>query len=225
MGVEEPGERFGLAFARLPEDPARCLLDQVLSILDQDFGHLDRRFDLTPADRPQGRDDRHPPTPEIRGCGQPLRGRPEPAFGDLAPEEPRCRDVDQIPVVDTVEVVQIETGQAASCEVGPSPVAVDKDPQGHHPVFVDLAPEQTADRAEFDPAHLPRDPVEVRSPDADEPVALGVLSRSGPEEPRKPSGRGRIGERPDPLAHLPDLVLAAAHGSERTGEPPGRVPE
>lgn len=224
VGIEEAGESGLVFLSDLSQHPARGLLDQVLVVPDQDLGHLEGRPELPQSNRPQGGDDRYPSPPEVRRGGQFHGSRPEPPLSDLAPEEPRCRDVDQIPVVHAGKVVEVEPGEVTA---GPRfrPVTADQDPERDHPLLVNGALEQTTDRRELEVPHGSRDPIEIGSTDSDEEIALPVIARARLEEPGELAGDRGVCQLLDPVAHLFRLVFGVTHGRKRTGEPSGLVPE
>src|ERR687897_1473763 len=105
--VEEGSQSPAVLLARLAQPAAGGLVYQVLVIVQQDFGDLERVGHVTLPDEVGGGDDGGPALPQAFGARQLVQDIAR-FVGEVASDHVWSGEVDKVPVVDPVRAPQVE---------------------------------------------------------------------------------------------------------------------
>ena len=191
-------QRLPVAFPGLPKQPAYCLLDQVVRVVQQDVGNGKRVVQLFVADKSHGRnhaDALLPKRPTL--AGQVVKQRPVFVHQPFA-QQGIAAQVHQVPVVDAVRMRQVEV-DATLPEGSVFPRMSEnlhQRQQGRQPHLVILGSDAALQEGPV--GLLPAcfyDGPRYGNLDSQELVALAVLAGAGFEESAQARDLRRIGRR------------------------------
>jgi hypothetical protein len=148
-------------------------------VSDQDFGDAEGVGGVTLANQVQGADDRRPPLPGIVRASEPVEDIPR-SVSEIAADNLRSRDIEQIPVVDPIAASQVKAKQllAALLARPLAPRLLVHDAEGAGPYLVDRALEQLLDLGRRHVDELLGEREHLAHAHAGELVALAAFQRA-----------------------------------------------
>ena len=125
-----------VAFTDFPERPPDGFVDEVVGVVEEELGEGEGVCEVVFADEMVGGDDGDALAPEVMGFGEFVEDRAVGFFGEGCAEDVGSRRIDQIPIVDIVEMIEID-GDDVFLLVGIStPELIDEDKESGEAAFM-----------------------------------------------------------------------------------------
>ena len=189
---EKVPERGTVTLPRLAQHPSDGLVDQVVSVPEQEVSYPERLVQLAAPDELMGRDDGDAPLPQRRRSREP-RQRRTAAVREPAADDGPGGGVDEIPVVDVARVSEVRLVDSFAGPCRPTSGTPGRAGAARVPALREPAIGAASDRGERCAAAFAADSSHIGNADADESVTLAVLPGACLEEALEEDGILRRG--------------------------------
>jgi hypothetical protein len=196
MPIQKPAFLLsGAVLPHFPQHPPNRFMNQILRILQEQSGDLQGCAAFSTANEVVGRQHCNSPFPKTFRVGEPdEHGRI--ASIEMSSNYVRCREIDQIPVIDAGSVGKIQVINGIPASLVSPPVLTNKDKERRQPFFMVWRPKQLPDISKSCLPVLLRNGPNLRNNDSEKPVSLPVFSWAGFEKAREYLRFSRIRHRP-----------------------------